>query len=100
VVDAHFRLFPVATALPARAVACRWSPGGPPAPASAARSIICISKITGGVFLEALQHGLKHLEGFFFVLDQRIVLAVPRRPDAFFQWSMLSSDSSTVSQER
>src|SRR5580692_867830 len=42
-------------------------------------------KIAGRVFLEALQHGLEHLERFLLVLDQRIVLAVAAQANALLE---------------
>src|SRR5580700_4030693 len=42
-------------------------------------------EIARSVFLEALQHGLEHLERFFLVLDQRIVLAIATQADALLE---------------
>ena len=42
-------------------------------------------EIPNRVFLKALHHRFEHVEGFFLVLDQRIVLAVAAQPDALFQ---------------
>src|ERR1700678_3523873 len=42
-------------------------------------------EITRRVFLKALQHGLEHFEGFFFVLDQGIVLAIAAQANTFLE---------------
>src|ERR1700676_2071152 len=42
-------------------------------------------EITDRVFLEALHHRFEHVEGFFLILDQGIVLAVAAQADALFQ---------------
>src|SRR3984957_4082457 len=42
-------------------------------------------KIAGRVFLKALQHRLEHLERFFLIFDQRIVLAITAEADALLQ---------------
>src|SRR3984885_11991688 len=42
-------------------------------------------KIASSVCLEALQHGFEHLERFFLVLDQRIVLAVTSQSNSLLE---------------
>src|SRR5579863_6663794 len=42
-------------------------------------------EIADGVFLEALQHRLKHLKRLFLIFNQRIVLAVSTETNTLFQ---------------
>ncbi len=42
-------------------------------------------EVAAGVFLEAHHHGLEHLEGLFFVGDERILLGVAAEADAFLE---------------
>jgi hypothetical protein len=60
--------------------------GGPanPHPAAPLQNLHQV-EIADRVFLEALHHRFEHLERFFLVLDQRIVLAVAAQADALFQ---------------
>ena len=42
-------------------------------------------EVAGGVLLEAHHHAFEHLEGLFFVGDERILLRVAAEADAFFE---------------
>ena len=42
-------------------------------------------EMAGSVFLEAHHHGFEHLEGFFLVSDERILLRVAAEADAFLE---------------
>ena len=42
-------------------------------------------EVAGGVLLEAHHHGFEHLEGFFLVGDERVLLRVAAEADAFLE---------------